>query len=270
MEPLPTPNGHGPAEAAVGAVEAHLRMAVPRLGLLLGSLVRRDATATLALVERATAADLPRADHTWFVIEHAGPEGRAEPGALVLPDAMVVRLAEVLMGGPGLEAARPPTRLESSLVANRLTVALAPVVAALEPAGLSGLHLVPDDGEAPPCAPDLLRVSIELVVGGVEGTMELALPAALLGGAGRDRSVPDPHPTVAEVLERVPLTVAVRFEPVELAASEVDGLAVGDVIRLDHPVGRPLVGELDGRPVLRVRPGRRGRRLAVEVEEVLA
>lgn len=269
MEPAPLPSPHAPAGGA-RTLEAHLGSAVPRFGLLLGSLVRRDATATLVAVERVTAADLPRAGHTWYVVEHVGSGGRTGPGALVLPDELVVRLAEVLMGGPGLGAARPPTRLEASLVANRLTVALAPVVAGLEETGLAGVRLVPADGDAPPCAPDLLRAVIELVVGEVEGAMELALPAALLGGAAQERSVPDPHPTVAEALERVPLTVAIRFEPVPLAASDVDNLAVGDVIRLDHPVERPLVGDLDGRAVLRVRPGRRGRRLAVEVEEVLA
>lgn len=270
MEPAPLSSPYAPAGAVPKALEAHFGAAVPRFGLLLGSLVRRDATATLVAIERVTAADLPRAGHTWFVVEHAGPGGRTGPGALVLPDELVVRLAEVLMGGPGLGADRSPTRLEASLVANRLRVALAPVVAGLEETGLGGIHLVPADGDTPPCAPDLLRAVIELVVGGVEGSMELALPAALVGGAGQDRSVPEPHPTVADALERVPLTVAIRFEPVELAATDVDGLAVGDVIRLDHPVGRPLVGELDGRAVLRVRPGRRGRRLAVEVEEVLA
>lgn len=266
MDHPPLSASHAPADDAVRAVEAHMQTAVLRFGLLLGSLVRRDATATVSVVERIASADLPQDGHTWFLVEHSGPE----PGVMVLADRTVVRLAEVLMGGPGLDCDRPPTKLEASVVANRLTTALATVAAGLEEFGLGSLCVVAAEGDDRRCAPDLVRATIELTVGEVSGTVELALPAGMLGAGGPTRAVANPHPTVVEALERVPVTVAIRFEPVELAAQEVDELAVGDVIRLDHPVGRSLVGDLDGRPVMRVRPGRRGRRLAVEVEEVFA
>jgi flagellar motor switch protein FliM len=250
-------------------LEEHLRATVPRFGLLLGSLVRRDATASLAALERLSAADLPRAGHCWFLVTHGGPAGRTEPGVAVAPDELVVRLAEVLMGGPGLPSSRPPTKLEVSVVAGRLTTALAPVVAGLDELGVTDLRLTPVERDEARPAADLVRAAVELTVGDVAGTLEIALPSGLFGASGRDAAPADPHPTVVGALERVPVTVAIRFEAVHLTADEVDGLAVGDVIRLDHPVDRPLVGDLDGRPILLVRAGRQGRRLAVEVEEVL-
>jgi flagellar motor switch protein FliM len=161
---------------------------------------------------------------------------------------------------------RLPTPLEESVVARRLSAALAPVVAALEEFGIRRLELAPTTVDELHVAPELVRIAVELLVGEVQGVVDLCLPVSLFVAAPEPiADLQPPAPQVAAALGNVPVTMAVRFAPVVLRASDVEGLAVGDVIRLDHPVDQPLVGEVDGTPLVLAQAGRRGRRLAVEV-----
>ena len=71
-----------------------------------------------------------------------------------------------------------------------------------------------------------------------------------------------------EALIDVPVSVAIRFEPVELTAEELDDLALGDVIRLDQPEDARLVGFVEGRRLFGGHLGRHGRRLALKISDV--
>src|SRR4051812_38749916 len=112
-------------EHVVRSVSAGLEVAVPRFGLLLGSMVRREGAAAAGEPERVPLTELDVETSSWFHLEHGG---RGERGVALLTHELVVRLAEVIMGGPGFAAERLPTPLEESIVARRLTAALAPVV----------------------------------------------------------------------------------------------------------------------------------------------
>lgn len=84
----------------------------------------------------------------------------------------------------------------------------------------------------------------------------------------------DPQPaaatvTMAQAVRDILVEVTVGFSPIKVRASDVQFFAVGDVIRLDHPVEVPLVADPQGRPLLLVQHGTTGRRVAVQVVEVL-
>ena len=74
---------------------------------------------------------------------------------------------------------------------------------------------------------------------------------------------------MALAVKDVPVELTVAFSPIKVHATDIQRLAVGDVIRLDHPLAVPLVVETQGRPLLLVSHGTTGRRVAVEVIDVL-
>lgn len=65
----------------------------------------------------------------------------------------------------------------------------------------------------------------------------------------------------------VPLVVDLELPPIELTPAAVAELAVGDVIRLKHPLSRPLELKADGVTVARARLGRSGTRQVCLVTE---
>lgn len=71
-------------------------------------------------------------------------------------------------------------------------------------------------------------------------------------------------------LQDVRVEVAVRLGRATLTIGQLLGLERGDVIRLGQPVGEPLTAYLGPRAAFRVRPGRVGNRVAVQVVKVLA
>jgi flagellar motor switch protein FliM len=254
---------------ALRTVTAGLAVAVPRTALLLSAAVRRPAAAEAGEFHPAAVADLARDGQAWFRLDYRQDPAGAPPGVAVLSDEDVTGLADVLMGGPGLAAEREPTPLERRVVASRLSQALRPLVDALGSFGVESITLSPSCQDEAGANAALVRLPIELTVGELTAELTLAFPASLFAGAERGPGLAPPLPEVDAALRSVPVTVSVRFAPLRLAADDLDGLAVGDVVRLDHPVDRPLVGEVDGRPLFLAQAGRAGRNVAVEVVEVL-
>jgi flagellar motor switch protein FliM len=253
------------AEQAPGApgLGRELATAAGRAGLVLEAMLRRPVTATSGPLERLRPADVSLDGRCGFAVElGAGPRGVA-----TVPAAFVTGLAEMLMGGPGYETGREPTPLECSVFASRLSAALGPVAAVLP---VPELRLVADGTPVTP-ATELVAFALDLSVGSLTGRLRVALPAAHFTAAGirATGADPEPDPALMAALRTVLLGMAVRFEPVRLPGDELERLAVGDVVRLAHPVDRPLVAEIDGQPLFLARPGRRGRRLAVEIADVV-
>jgi flagellar motor switch protein FliM len=244
-------------------LERDLERAAPRVGLLLEAMLRRPVQAASGTLSRVRPADLDGDGLTFFSLEHGDP-GR---GVGTAPASFVTVLAEMFMGGPGHAANRVPTSLEQSVVASRLSSALGPVVEVLP---VRQLRLVAFDEVSTP-ATEMVRWTFDLRIGDAAGTVGLALPARLFA-AGDVRAAgpePDLNPALVSALQAVPLPFTVRFGAVQLPGADLDQLAVGDVVRLAHPVDQPLVAEVDGQPLFLARPGRRGRRLAIEIAEVV-
>jgi flagellar motor switch protein FliM len=224
-------------------------------------MLRRPVTGTAGALERVRPADLDGDGQVRFGIE-LGTGGR---GLGTAPATFVTGLAEILMGGPGHGVRRNPTPLEETVFASRMTAALAPLAEVLP---MGGLRLTLAASGA--LAGELVAFGLEMEVGPVAGTVRLAFPAAFFAPADVQAAgpAPDPDPALVSALQAVPLGLAVRFGAVRLPGDELERLAVGDVVRLAHPVDRPLVAEVDGQPLFLARPGRRGRRLAVQIADV--
>jgi len=244
-------------------LEPELARIAPRMGLLLEAMLRRPVTTAAGALTRVRATDLENGNVTFFGLEH----GEHGMGVATAPATFVTTLAELFMGGPGYPASRVPTALERSVVASRLTSVLGPVAEVLP---VQHLRLVPSEEVLTP-AGEFVRWTFDLQAGDAGATVALTLPARLFTAAdvrpaGPD---PDPDPDLVAALHAVPLPLTVRFGAVQLPGADLEQLAVGDVVRLGHPVDRPLVGEVDGQALFLARPGRRGRRLAVEVADIV-
>ncbi len=68
-------------------------------------------------------------------------------------------------------------------------------------------------------------------------------------------------------LESVQVDLQVTLDETAVPAVDLAALQVGDVLRLDHRVDRPVRGHVEGRQVLTAHLGRRGRRLGIQVLE---
>ncbi|HZQ87398.1 MAG TPA: FliM/FliN family flagellar motor switch protein, partial [Acidimicrobiales bacterium] len=189
------------------------------------------------------------------------------PAALEVSTTDVARMAEVFMGGPGDADGRTASGLERSVVASRLAGAFACLRGVLGGFGVDGADVVPVESRAEIALDaQLLRVSLRVELADVEAPVALDIPAGAVAVATAART--EPLPELAAALGHVPVSVAVRFAPVTLAAADLDDLAVGDVIRLEQAPGGALLGEVEGRQLFVGRAGRHGRRLAVEVHDV--
>ena len=263
--PLPLP---ATAPRLVGRVQD----VSPRIGVALSVACGRTVVFTCTGAERVSSGHLAQAGVTWCYVD-CGSLGRA---ILVVPAALTVGLADTLMGGSGrlqvTEAAvRPATTLEQRLVLRHLGPALQPLVLAFAGNGLTALVVgEPETHALPASIGDLvaLRLSTHVEGTGAGDTITLALPAqALLPGA--ELRLLDPPTATAAALGEVPVEVSLRLSATPMSAAEVESLRPGDVVRLEHPVDRPLLGLLDDRVVLHATLGRRGRRRAVLVTDLL-
>lgn len=72
---------------------------------------------------------------------------------------------------------------------------------------------------------------------------------------------------VAALLDEVTVPVTVRLTDSHVRARDLLSLDVGDVLRLDHRTGEPVVASVGGVPLLRGHVGRRGRRLSLQVTQ---
>jgi flagellar motor switch protein FliM len=205
-----------------------------------------------------------------------------------VPVGLVLTVVDLLLGGSGRSyaARRPLTDIEISLMRSLLERAL-PELA----------HVVGGEGELEPtivghesnaqfvqlAAPtDMMVVfGLALQVDDVVADGSLCLPfsmlepvlhrfrgpsSAELPAEGVERS----RTQVGARLEEVPVELRVLFPPVALSSADVVDLQVGDVVPLHQPVGEPVWGVVEGERLLRLRPGRRNKRLAAEVLEVSA
>jgi len=250
-------------EPGAPGLAADLATAALRTALLLEAMLRRPVTGSAGSLRRIRPADVALTGVAAFSIDlGAGPRGVA-----TAPAPFVTGLAEMFMGAPGAAAHREPTPLECNVFASRLNAALDPVVAALP---VDALRLAPAAAVAVP-ATDLVTFELSLSAAEVAGALHLAIPAAHFAGAGIAAAGhdPEPDPALVSALQAVPMRLSVRFGAVRLPGDELERLAVGDVVRLPHPVDQPLVAEVDGQPLFLARPGRRGRRLAVEISDVV-
>jgi flagellar motor switch protein FliM len=248
-------------EHVVSGVRGELEYLAPKCGLAVTSVIGREASLRIALVE-ASAAE-PSGEYACYRVGAAGHRC----AALLIAAPAVARLAELFMGGTGGGTDRQPSALEGSIVERRLGSLLMGLDAVLAQFGVDGHEVAAlETFRDLSLEPHQVRVTIEIVIDDVAIPMILILPAS--HHAVRANVPLDTTSVFAEALRDIPLSVSVRFESVVLTAEELDDLEPGDVIRLEQPENASLVGIVDNQRVFVGRAGRRGRRLAVEIFEV--
>lgn len=249
-------------EHVVAAVQTQLEFLAPKCGLGVTAAVGREASLQIAAVEAVGQAE-GDAERSWFRV--GDPLKRC--AAMVMDQASVARLAELFMGGDGRGPDRAPGALEWSIVVRRLGSLLTGLDDLLRTFGVedSSVDVVESMRELN-LEPHQVRATIEVQIGAVAIPITLVLPAS--HHAVRVAPTVETSFALAEALHDVPVSIAIRFESVQLMAEELDDLALGDVIRLDQPEDAALVGVIDGRRLFTGHVGRHGRRLAVKITRV--
>jgi flagellar motor switch protein FliM len=210
-------------------------------------------------------------------------------GLLELPVRFALTAVDLMLGGHGRHTPpdRPLTEIETGLVRTVIDRALRELAYAFESvAKLEPTVVVHESNPqfAQIAAPTdmMIVVRLKLVIEGVEADGALCYPYAMLqpildgfdAHAGHhDRhhdEVEHDRALVATRLQDVPVELRVVFPPVALSSRDIVDLAVGDVVPLGRPVEAPMWGMIENLRVLELRPGRRNKRLAAEVVDVVA
>ena len=262
-EPLPMPPGGQ-------RLVTSLSEAVPRTGLLLGAAAGRSVQVRCGGVRRVALVEIAADGDVWAPL-HCGLPGTC---LLLVPRSGAVALADLLLGGRGAAEDRRPTALEQQLLVRHVVPALRPLTGALAEHGVEELAAgAPTDDPLPAGTGEVIAVLLEAdLPSGVTARVVLCLPARSLLPAEPERELPAPGPA-QQVLGEVPVDVSMRLPVTVVSAEDLEELAPGDVLRLDPEAVLQLSGVLehaDGeRTVLTAGLGRRGRRRAVVVHDLL-
>ncbi len=254
-----------------------------RLSTSIGSIVRATASVEIARVSQLSWDEYVRTLPTYTFLATAAVRPLQGDALVEIDTPLALAMAGRMLGGVGrLEPPRRPTDLE-----------LPPLrrigVAAAEALGIALSQFVPVESEllAVDLSPQLVAIStpsqIVLVLTyalNVQGTelsgdlsivMSLSTMTPMLEklasnnveklGAELDSAVMD------LVVRGIPLPVEAQLAPTMVSAGAIAGLAVGDVLILDHRIAQPASVTVGGRHVFRGHLGRRGSRLAVAVAE---
>lgn len=198
-------------------------------------------------------------------------------------------LVDRLLGGEDdgrVGTPRRPSDVEVELLghlASHAVLALAEVTApmgAVDPR-VAAVDVNPQLVQVAAPSDPTLMVSFAVTVSGpvaAHGTLSVIYPGQvqtqllehLASSRGGDQTEHRIEPAAAEgllaSLGAAAVDVAVRLHDSPVTARQLHALQVGDVLRLDHRVGRPALGVVDGTAVLEVHLGRRGPRRAAQVE----
>jgi flagellar motor switch protein FliM len=184
------------------------------------------------------------------------PEPHPGTGFLQLSPSIGFQVIELVLGGRGGEQPnRVPTEIESQLVlrvVERMLAELRYGLAAVTTVApvLRALEHNPQFVQVAAATDLYIVASFGVAIAGLTAVATIALPAPVLAMRAPDESgATDPATRLARAearsamsrhVEDVPVEVSVRFHPRAVPSSQLLGLRTGDVIRLDHPVDRPL------------------------------
>ena len=216
------------------------------------------------------------------------------PGAALIEmnPQFVLLLVDRLLGGGGSFASaedlqRRPSELEAVLVTDLLEHAVAALADSLtglcDGAELLGVEYNPHHVQvaAPSDMVLILTYRFGLTQGlETEGLVSICYPTVTLkpildqlstsvAGARLNGTNAANQQVLLDRLERADVDLRVRLRDSVVPAADLTSLAVGDVLRLDHRVGQTVEGVVGDAVVLQGHPGRRGRRLALQVTDLV-
>jgi flagellar motor switch protein FliM len=198
---------------------------------------------------------------TCFMVFRLHP--RDERMYLHLNCATVFALLEFLLGGKGgsdVGAPRNLTEIEWSLLEEIVRVMARPLGEAWQAFATVEFEveslvsepglLQENDSNQPPNQP-LIRMAFELRYGEQRGLLEIAAPQSFFDGAASEEKQPEQAMELDTrhklmLLEAVPVSFEVRLDGPRLPVADLMNLEPGQVIKLDHPLDRPVRGVVNG------------------------
>ncbi|MGH8959604.1 MAG: flagellar motor switch protein FliM [Jatrophihabitantaceae bacterium] len=209
----------------------------------------------------------------------------AGTGVLEFPLPIAQAAIDHMLGGPGgQQVARTLTDIETTLMRGLLEQMVATMRYSLEPIvtvtpSLGLIEYNPQFVQAASATDAVVVGEFDMTVGSERGRATLCLPlAALLPKLTAQRPREDDRDTLlaAESTARrlrdrlgdVPLDVSVHFAPVVLSPERILTLAAGDVLSLEHRVGKPLTVQAGGVTFGHAVAGKSGPRLAALIVDI--
>lgn len=252
---------------------------------VLTSSLRAVTVVNLASIEELTYDEYVSRLATPTMVTVLAVEPLAGAGILELSMDSAMVCVDRLLGGPGTgpQPQRPLTDIEVGLmrqlvgrVLGELRWAFEPI-ARMEPT-ITAVEHNPQFVQAAAAADVLIVAGFELRIGEVESLATLCLPFASLfplleiaigvtHEGERAAPVKAAPVRIHERLPDVPIDVAVGFAPTALTPRTLVELAVGDVIRLAHPVSAPLIVTAADMTFAHAVAGSRGQHLACRIVE---
>lgn len=225
-------------------------------------------------VERAN----PKRDVDWALLHLTNFRER---GLIMIDHAVSMSILVHLLGDPTMEIGpeRPLTPLEFSVI----HLILDPLID-LTTSQLflgSGGRIIPMEGADSALSAvdhELTFLELEIDTGINKGVIAVGVPAVALQtfaefvdrrqAGARSKNEGRTSPQALRVLGTVDMEAVVRFNPFPVDAGTITMLTEGDVLRTGHPVHRPLVADIGGKPLYLVEAGQRGERLVVEIVDI--
>ncbi len=202
------------------------------------------------------------------------------------PVAVAMVWVDYMFGGTGLgdDRERELTDIELVVVRDLMQRALDDLsysFASIVPLAVTvrSVQYNPQFVQATSAAEPVIVASFTLKIGQRSDSATLMLPADLMmvepatdmdadRAADLARTRQDARERLEQLVQAVPVDVAVEFAPVVVHPRDVVGLAVGDVLPLEHPATRPLDVVVDGVVLAHAAAGSHGSRLACQIVAV--
>ena len=260
-----------------------------QFGTILSTTLRSVSTVTLAGVEQMTYDEFVQATPNPSMLAILSLEPLNGAALFHIPLPLANAAIDRLLGGSGASTGtwptRPLTEIESTLIRGILDRALSELSYAfeslveLEPAVVQ-LESNPQFAQIAAPSDMVVVAGYETKIGGEAGLMTLCIPFSSLQPVLEraastsvfiDRPVGDPvavQAAVTDRLEEVPVEVAVRFKPITLRSGDIVNLHEGDIVPLGHRVDLPLTVMAGGVETFQATPGKKGKRLAVQIVEI--
>src|SRR4051812_13105836 len=259
------------------AIDTFCRVAATRLT----SELREHAELELVDAEQGmwsrVHADLPPSSICATIA--AGPE--APPIVLTLEQAFILEAVDRLLGSDGRAdvVERPLTEVDK-LIARRLFLTLAHCLASAwkemcgEDLALQRVMTYEQVADVAAVEEPALVLNLEAKLDKLSTSLGLLIPYnAISALLSRMRNAPKPDPAsgkaLAASLGGIGIEMRAELGSVSLNAQDILRLAPGDVVSLDTPAAGGVVLYADQVPVAIARPGRNGRRRAVQVDSSL-
>jgi flagellar motor switch protein FliM len=279
---------------AVRSLDAAHELFTRRVSSGLGAMLRTVVQVEPLTVDQISYDDYLRAMPSPTLVVSVGLAPLPSPVLLEINLELALALLDRLLGG-GMSgggddhpAVRRPTDLEAALLTDLVAVVLPAFEETLSSflpvtAEVLGVEYNPQLVQIASPSESVLLFTFGMKVSqgmAAEGLLTVCYPAGAVAPLLEHVSsqlhaanVPDSvderwTAALTESLSDVDVELRVTLDDSPVPARDLAALQVGDVLRLDHRIDRPVRGRVGDLDILLGHPGRRGRRLAVHVTEL--